>query len=172
MSIRFVDLARANENVWHVLEVKEKSPAARAGLIAHTDYIVGADVLLNSNDDFNNLIDLNQCKTLKFYVYNLETEKTREVMLTPNINWGGEGSLGCGIGFGYLHRIPLRRMSLAPVTKSHASKIPLLNSVSPPVLNFTLQPTNLPPLTITMPDFILPSLISFEETNSPGQEVN
>jgi len=27
-------------------------------------------------------------------------------MLTPNTEWGGEGSLGCGIGYGYLHRIP------------------------------------------------------------------
>lgn len=27
-------------------------------------------------------------------------------MLTPNSEWGGEGSLGCGIGYGYLHRIP------------------------------------------------------------------
>ena len=29
-----------------------------------------------------------------------------QVMLTPNTEWGGEGSLGCGIGYGYLHRIP------------------------------------------------------------------
>ena len=172
LSIRFADLTRANENVWHVLEVKEKSPAARAGLIAHTDYIVGADVLLSSNDDFHSLIELNQGKTVKFYVYNLETEKTREVMLTPNLNWGGEGSLGCGIGFGYLHRIPFHRIASVPATKSHAGKIPLLTPSSPPVLNFTLQPTNLPPLTITMPDLILPSLISFEETNSSSQEVN
>ncbi len=28
------------------------------------------------------------------------------MILTPNTEWGGEGSLGCGIGFGYLHRIP------------------------------------------------------------------
>ena len=30
----------------------------------------------------------------------------RPVTVIPNENWGGEGSLGCGIGFGYLHRIP------------------------------------------------------------------
>lgn len=28
------------------------------------------------------------------------------MLLTPNADWGGEGSLGCGIGYGYLHRIP------------------------------------------------------------------
>ena len=30
-------------------------------------------------------------------------------MLTPNTEWGGEGSLGCGIGYGYLHRIPAKK---------------------------------------------------------------
>jgi hypothetical protein len=30
------------------------------------------------------------------------------VTIKPNSKWGGEGSLGCGIGYGYLHRIPIR----------------------------------------------------------------
>lgn len=29
-----------------------------------------------------------------------------QVSLTPNSAWGGEGCLGCDIGYGYLHRIP------------------------------------------------------------------
>ena len=32
-----------------------------------------------------------------------------QVLLTPNSDWGGEGSLGCGIGYGYLHRIPAQK---------------------------------------------------------------
>ena len=32
-----------------------------------------------------------------------------QVLLTPNSDWGGEGSLGCGIGYGYLHRIPAHK---------------------------------------------------------------
>ncbi len=32
------------------------------------------------------------------------------MLLTPNSEWGGEGSLGCGIGYGYLHRIPEREL--------------------------------------------------------------
>ena len=28
--------------------------------------------------------------------------------MTPNSDWGGEGCIGCGIGYGYLHRIPVR----------------------------------------------------------------
>jgi len=31
---------------------------------------------------------------------------TRPVTLTPSRNWGGEGALGCVLGFGALHRIP------------------------------------------------------------------
>ena len=38
------------------------------------------------------------------YVYNTETDHCREVSITPNGAWGGDGSLGCGIGYGYLHR--------------------------------------------------------------------
>jgi len=41
-------------------------------------------------------------------VYNFDLDTVREVLLTPNSAWGGEGSLGCGIGYGYLHRIPVR----------------------------------------------------------------
>lgn len=33
--------------------------------------------------------------------------------MTANSDWGGEGCIGCGIGYGYLHRIPVRS-SLAP----------------------------------------------------------
>jgi len=32
-----------------------------------------------------------------------------KVTITPNGAWGGEGSLGCGIGYGYLHRIPVEQ---------------------------------------------------------------
>ena len=54
------------------------------------------------------LIESHENKQLKLYVYNFELDNVREVLLTPNFGWGGEGSLGCGIGYGYLHRIPLR----------------------------------------------------------------
>lgn len=40
------------------------------------------------------------------YVYNHEYNVTRPVTITPTRNWGGEGALGCVLGFGALHRIP------------------------------------------------------------------
>lgn len=44
------------------------------------------------------------------YVYNVDDDACREVTIKPHSKWGGEGSLGCGIGYGYLHRIPVREL--------------------------------------------------------------
>ncbi|MBN3287098.1 GORS2 protein, partial [Polyodon spathula] len=108
VSIRFCSFEGANENVWHVLEVEPNSPAALAGLRPHTDYIIGADTVMNESEDLFSLIETHEGKGLKLYVYNTDTDNCREVVITPNTAWGGEGSLGCGIGYGYLHRIPTR----------------------------------------------------------------
>jgi hypothetical protein len=50
-------------------------------------------------------------RPLKLYVYNHEYDVTRELTITPRRNWGGEGALGCVLGFGALHRVP------APLTE-------------------------------------------------------
>ncbi|XP_048019258.1 Golgi reassembly-stacking protein 1a [Megalobrama amblycephala] len=105
-SVRFCSFHGANENVWHVLDVEPNSPAALAGLQEHSDFIVGADQVLQDSEDFFSLIEAHEGKPLKLLVYNTDTNKCREVVVTPNGAWGGEGSLGCGIGYGYLHRIP------------------------------------------------------------------
>ncbi|XP_030044732.1 Golgi reassembly-stacking protein 2-like, partial [Microcaecilia unicolor] len=60
------------------------------------------------SEDLFSLIETHEGKPLKLYVYNTDTDNCREVIITPNHVWGGEGSLGCGIGYGYLHRIPTR----------------------------------------------------------------
>ncbi|KAK0139690.1 Golgi reassembly-stacking protein 2 [Merluccius polli] len=106
VSIRFCTFEGANENVWHVLEVESNSPAALAGLRPHSDYIIGADSVMNESEDLFSLIEAYDGKGLKLYVYNTDTDSCREVVITPNCDWGGEGSIGCGIGYGYLHRIP------------------------------------------------------------------
>ncbi|NWW91230.1 GORS1 protein, partial [Rhynochetos jubatus] len=105
-SVRFCSFKGANEHVWHVLDVEPASPAALAGLQPYTDYIVGSDQILQESEDFFSLIESHEGKPLKLMVYNTEADSIREVVVTPNGAWGGEGSLGCGIGYGYLHRIP------------------------------------------------------------------
>ena len=67
---------------------------------------LGADSVLHESEDLFSLIEAHEGRPLKLYVYNTETDHCREVTITPNGAWGGEGSLGCGIGYGYLHRIP------------------------------------------------------------------
>ncbi|XP_041817707.1 Golgi reassembly-stacking protein 1-like [Chelmon rostratus] len=117
-SVRFCSFEGANENVWHVLDVEASSPASLAGLIAHNDFIVGADQVLQDSEDFFSLIEANEGKPLKLLVYNTQTDQCREVVVTPNGAWGGEGSLGCGIGYGYLHRIPTRPAQHNPQNKN------------------------------------------------------
>ncbi|KAM5233462.1 Golgi reassembly-stacking protein 1 isoform 2-T2 [Hipposideros larvatus] len=105
-SVRFCSFRRASEHVWHVLDVEPSSPASLAGLRPYTDYVVGSDQILQESEDFFTLIESHEGKPLKLMVYNSESDSCREVTVTPNAAWGGEGSLGCGIGYGYLHRIP------------------------------------------------------------------
>lgn len=108
VSIRFCSFEGASENIWHILDVEPGSPAYHAGLKSNVDYIVAADSVLDDKDDLYALIEKHNMKPLRLYVYSSETDRCREVTITPNKSWGGEGSMGCGIGFGYLHRIPKR----------------------------------------------------------------
>ena len=68
-------------------------------------------------------IEAHEGRPLQLYVYNTETDHCREVgtsslltpltphrsplqvSITPNVTLGGEGSLGCGIGYCYLHSL-------------------------------------------------------------------
>lgn len=47
ISIRFCSILGTRDSVWHVLGVKPNSPAAIAGLIEDTDYILGAEAVIN-----------------------------------------------------------------------------------------------------------------------------
>jgi len=132
VSIRFCSFEGANENVWHILEVSPSSPAELAGLRQFSDYIIGADSVLHESEDLFSLIEAHEGRPLKLYVYNTETDHCREVTITPNGAWGGEGSLGCGIGYGYLHRIPTGD-DYVPPTSPAAPTAPAPTSVETPV---------------------------------------
>lgn len=49
-------------------------------------------VILQS-EDFFSLIEANEGKPLKLLVYNTQTDRCREAVVTPNADWGGEGRL-------------------------------------------------------------------------------
>lgn len=132
ISIRFCSFEGANENVWHILEVQSNSPAEAAGLRAFTDFIIGADSVMHESEDLFTLVEAHEGRPLKLYVYNTETDHCREVNITPNGAWGGEGSIGCGIGYGYLHRIPLENLPPPPQSMPQQKKPDGSVSAHPP----------------------------------------
>lgn len=172
ISIRFCSFEGASENVWHILEVHPGSPADLAGLRAFTDYIIGADGVLSDHDDLYNLVESHEGRCLKLYVYSSVEDACREVTITPNSRWGGEGSLGCGIGFGYLHRIPVRGGGLPPTTVTIGGNSTNLNAEKQPLLqqeevNANVQFSNVPPPTVLPPVYTFPN----QNTNTTTVEV-
>lgn len=110
LTLRLCNPLETISHVWHVLEVIEGSPADSAGLVPYGDYIIGwTQGPLRSEHDFFQLIEQYINRNLSLYVYNSDYDHTREVVIVPNRDWGGEGILGCGMGYGLLHRIPQPR---------------------------------------------------------------
>ncbi|KAJ7505454.1 GRASP55/65 PDZ-like domain-containing protein [Mycena galericulata] len=107
LSMRMCQPEIAMDNVWHVLDVLEGSPAESAGLVPFGDYITGwSGGVLSAENDFYDLVEAHVDKPLRVYVYSHDFDALREVVLVPNRHWGGEGLLGCMFGYGLLHRIP------------------------------------------------------------------
>ncbi|KAG1872357.1 GRASP55/65 PDZ-like domain-containing protein [Suillus subalutaceus] len=107
LSMRMCEFENATNNVWHVLEVLEGSPAESAGLVPYGDWIIGwSGGILTAENDFYDVVEAHVDKPLRVYVYSYDFDNLREVVLVPNRHWGGEGLLGCVFGFGLLHRIP------------------------------------------------------------------
>ncbi|XP_037039390.1 Golgi reassembly-stacking protein 2 [Bradysia coprophila] len=155
VSIRFCSFEGANENVWHVLEVHPSSPAETAGLRSFTDYIIGADSILHESEDLFTLIESHEDRPLKMYVYNTDDDTCREVNIKPYSKWGGEGSLGCGIGYGYLHRIPVRLLPDEKKPLISSSQTPNMQQAAPTVPANPIFPYT-PPLTF-VPNIPLPT---------------
>ncbi|EST06325.1 GRASP55/65 PDZ-like domain protein [Kalmanozyma brasiliensis GHG001] len=107
LSLRLCNPSQALSHVWHILEILEGSPAESAGLVPFGDFVIGwPGGVLSSEGDFYELVEAHTDRALRLYVYNSDYDHTREVIIVPNREWGGEGLLGCGVGYGLLHRIP------------------------------------------------------------------
>lgn len=59
--------------------------------------------------------------------------------LIPNLEWGGDGSIGCDIGYGYLHRIPVKQPKAPPTNKG---LVPQNLGVMPPPPILNESPVN------------------------------
>ncbi|VDO80993.1 unnamed protein product [Haemonchus placei] len=175
VSIRFCSFDGASQHVWHVVSVQPNSPASIAGLMSNSDYILGAESVLNQADDLIALVQANEGKPLKLYVYNVDTDVVREVSLTPNSAWGGEGCLGCDIGYGYLHRIPIsvdRSKPKSPVPPVRNVSKPPAPSSFPDPSQFAVPPTMPAPNNFAVPPSFpppAPSAYGSQSTSTPGQ---
>ncbi|WYZ34610.1 hypothetical protein EsH8_I_000886 [Colletotrichum jinshuiense] len=106
LSLQWTPLAVA-ANIWHVLDVAANSPADAAGLLPYGDYILGSpEGALHGEGGLSELVEDHIGRPLRLYVYNNEYDVTREVTIQPTREWGGEGALGCVLGYGALHRLP------------------------------------------------------------------
>jgi hypothetical protein len=87
--------------------VAANSPADIAGLLPYSDYILGTpEGVLHGEAGLGELVEDHIGRPLRLYVYNNEYNVTREVTIHPSRDWGGEGALGCVLGYGALHRLP------------------------------------------------------------------
>ncbi|RMD44059.1 hypothetical protein DV735_g1138, partial [Chaetothyriales sp. CBS 134920] len=96
-------------NIWHILTIPSPlSPAYIAGLLPHSDYILGSPSgILQGEAALGELVEDHLNRTLVLWVYNSEFDVVREVELVPRRGWGGEGALGAVLGYGALHRLPV-----------------------------------------------------------------
>ena len=103
LTLRLCCPSQTVNHVWHILDVFEGSPADSGGLVPYGDYVIGwTGGPLQSESDFIQLVHQQSNRNLSLYVYYSEYDHTREVIILPNRDWGGEGLLGCGIGYGLL----------------------------------------------------------------------
>ncbi|KJZ80598.1 hypothetical protein HIM_00448 [Hirsutella minnesotensis 3608] len=106
LSLQYSPIALA-ANIWHVLDVAANSPADQAALLPYSDYILGSpEGALHGESALGELVEDHIGRPLRLFVYNNEYNVTREVTIQPSRGWGGEGALGCVLGYGALHRLP------------------------------------------------------------------
>ncbi|KAJ4348132.1 uncharacterized protein N0V89_009504 [Didymosphaeria variabile] len=168
ISLQWTPLS-VTEDVWHILDVAPNSPADVAGLLPYGDYVIGSpEGLVRGESGLGELIEDYINRPLRLFVYNQEYNVTRPVTITPSRGWGGEGALGCVLGFGALHRVPaeLEEPPQAPGetlfstgSASFDEKRPLSSSAS-----------NLPPAQVGAPsELFVPANMALPLKSSPPQ---
>lgn len=131
-SIRYSTTLGAVERAWRILEVYEKSPALRAGLIPEKDWIIAAADLNILNDaDFTEFLIQNKKHPVRLVVYNSAQDVCRIVSIVPDFEWGGPGCLGCDIGTGVLNRIPPPTNAQVVPSAANSERSSLLSATTP-----------------------------------------
>jgi hypothetical protein len=151
------------EDVWHILDVMPNSPADVAGLLPYSDYVIGSpDVpFLRGDAGLGHLVENYLDRNLRLWVYNHEYDVTRMITISPARNWGGDGALGCILGYGALHRIPapLNEPSTGPGETMFESGMDASYSTQAPV-GFGGAPAG-------PAEFLVPAEMQFSAGTSP-----
>lgn len=107
VTIRLDNYGGADERLIRILSVEHNSPAAIAGLVPMTDYLLGTtSSSFDSDSALAEVLMVHEDRIVEIYVYSSETDLVRVVTLMPTLSWGGRGLLGAEIGTGYLHGFP------------------------------------------------------------------
>ncbi|KEF54419.1 uncharacterized protein A1O9_09586 [Exophiala aquamarina CBS 119918] len=150
----------STQNIWHVLNIPSPlSPAHQAGLLPHSDYILGSPSgTLKGEGALGELVEDHLNRSLVLWVYNSEFDVVREVELVPARGWGGEGALGAVLGFGALHRLPvgLGEEVQAPGENMFDADMKSLGNGQPDYSANSFQPAPAPVL--TPPPMINPNI--------------
>lgn len=93
------------EQGYRVHHVEPGSPGAEAGLTSILDYIVLVNGIRVDQEDGQLVQMIAESKDvpMQMCIFNTHTLRTREITLTPNDRWGGNGVLGVTIRFDVLH---------------------------------------------------------------------
>ena len=92
-----------SEDLFTLIEAHEARPLKLYVYNTETDHCREVSFQnMSTNNQLGLIIPILQSN--QFYIFKTSLV---QVTITPNGAWGGEGSMGCGIGYGYLHRIPI-----------------------------------------------------------------
>jgi len=144
------DIINVDENQGiRVLEIFNNSPAVHAGLVPFQDFLLGTpQTAFHEIDELVEVVTANINQRMQVYVYNVDSETVREVELKPNNSWGGDGCIGCDIGTGLLHRIPMpRRPPGSGLAQISSAGMPPQGAVPPFSGMQAAQAAGLPPPT-------------------------
>lgn len=91
--------------VYHILSIQDNN-INKNRLVANTDYIIGCQqgLLCTGGEKLlYNILQSKQNQEVELYVYNSDHDVVRNVLFQLD----DRAKLGCNVGYGYLHRIPI-----------------------------------------------------------------
>ncbi|KAI9922873.1 hypothetical protein PsorP6_001788 [Peronosclerospora sorghi] len=86
---------------FRVLGIQEQSPASAVGFVSFFDFVLEANgIRLDTRDaTLMELIAQSEDRPMQLRVWNVKSQTTRELQLTPSRKWPGKGLLGVTIRF-------------------------------------------------------------------------